>query len=278
MADIGCDHGLLSILCSEKCKNVIGVEKSHHSALKAVNATREIPNVDILHGSGLRALLKANARPDTAVLSGMGASLINKIVTECSQFPEHPMTAQATWSNSIADLLGIKRLIIQPSPLQLWHELPLHRVLLSLGWDYSDQHILAMKNHFYLTTCFVRGDSTTVGSTKNCAEVFQRFPMNSKRLVLHADTTSEIEKKIYKRQIDNWYLFLHQQLKSIATNNAKAGEAEEARRHEHQKCSTAAPEDHFNPSGSIAFKTQRDEFYDEIFTEIEKEAKMPKSG
>lgn len=206
VADIGCDHGLLPILCSGKCRFVIGVEKSRFAYVRAATATQHLSNVDILIGSGLIPLLnESRHRPDTVVLAGMGAYLMESILTECTGDAARPMSAVQLQQSSILNQIGTKRLILQPSPLQLSHELPLHRTLIDMGWDYYDQDIFMMKGRFYLTTCFIYSGADS-GQSKNMNEVFMRLPMVKMRQM----TYSSCQPK--QNDLRLWRAFLCSQL------------------------------------------------------------------
>jgi precorrin-6B methylase 2 len=183
LADVGCDHGLLPILCSAKCKKVIGIEKSPFGAENAARATRSLPNVEIKCGAGLAPLATLGVRllpaPDTLVLSGMGAELILSILTETVAVPSQhqPWVATAVTETPLLDLIGAKRIIIQPVPLHLLQELQLHQALIHRGWTYSDQHMLRIKKGLYLTTCFEY--SGNIGNVPLNA-MFRGLPMNAK--------------------------------------------------------------------------------------------------
>lgn len=82
VADIGCDHGLLSAhLAAQGCPCVYACDISDASVAKAQRLahSRKLANMHVRHGDGLAALEPGDA-PHTLVLGGMGGGSMAEIL------------------------------------------------------------------------------------------------------------------------------------------------------------------------------------------------------
>jgi len=87
VADIGCDHGRLSIalLQSNTCEHVIATDISAPSLQKAVSLAALAgvnDRMDLRVGDGLEPLAQGEA--EAVVLAGMGGTLMQRLLTNCN--------------------------------------------------------------------------------------------------------------------------------------------------------------------------------------------------
>lgn len=95
IADIGCDHGLLSayLIGEERCEKVIAVDISPFSVEKTRKLAQEMQmedKIEVRLGNGFEALETHEA--DAAVLAGLGGELIAKLIERAK--PTIPMALQ----------------------------------------------------------------------------------------------------------------------------------------------------------------------------------------
>lgn len=81
LADIGCDHGFLSVHFAEnsKAKVILASDISENSLKKAREHCKNYENVRFFIGNGFSPLPQ---KPDTAVIAGMGGDEIASIITD----------------------------------------------------------------------------------------------------------------------------------------------------------------------------------------------------
>ena len=86
LADIGCDHGFVSIYLLEKgiCPKVIAMDVNEGPLLRAREHIEErglTPYIDVRLSDGMEKLLLGEA--DSILIAGMGGRLVIKILTDC---------------------------------------------------------------------------------------------------------------------------------------------------------------------------------------------------
>ncbi len=88
LADIGCDHGFVSIYLLEKgiCPKVIAMDVNEGPLLRAKEHIEErglSPYIDVRLSDGMEKLLLGEA--DSILIAGMGGRLVIKILTDCME-------------------------------------------------------------------------------------------------------------------------------------------------------------------------------------------------
>ncbi len=88
LADIGCDHGFVSIYLLEKgiCPKVIAMDVNEGPLLRAKEHIMErglSPYIDVRLSDGMTKLLPREA--DSILIAGMGGRLVIKILTDCME-------------------------------------------------------------------------------------------------------------------------------------------------------------------------------------------------
>ena len=86
LADIGCDHGFVSIYLLENgiCPKVIAMDVNEGPLLRAGEHIKErglSPYIDVRLSDGMEKLLLGEA--DSILIAGMGGRLVIKILTDC---------------------------------------------------------------------------------------------------------------------------------------------------------------------------------------------------
>lgn len=88
LADIGCDHGFVSIYLLEKgiCPRVIAMDVNEGPLLRAkehIDMRGLTPYIDVRLSDGMEKLLLKEA--DSILIAGMGGRLVIKILTDCME-------------------------------------------------------------------------------------------------------------------------------------------------------------------------------------------------
>lgn len=88
LADIGCDHGFVSIYLLENgiCPKVIAMDVNEGPLLRAGEHIKErglSPYIDVRLSDGMEKLLLGEA--DSILIAGMGGRLVIKILTDCME-------------------------------------------------------------------------------------------------------------------------------------------------------------------------------------------------
>lgn len=88
LADIGCDHGFVSIYLLEKgiCPRVIAMDVNEGPLLRAkehIDKRGLTPYIDVRLSDGMEKLLLKEA--DSILIAGMGGRLVIKILTDCME-------------------------------------------------------------------------------------------------------------------------------------------------------------------------------------------------
>ena len=168
IADIGCDHGLLSFALASlgHYQQVIGIDVSHEAlhngafrVMDKVQAILNYKNHDAVHsstrnafiepclefrlGNGLRPLLPGEAQ--IICIMGMGVETMIQILSQ---------TQGETTDNRILDILGTRRLILQPNPSRPRNLIKLYQALNQSGWYILDEKICYVASRWYITCAF----------------------------------------------------------------------------------------------------------------------------
>ena len=182
IADIGCDHGLLSIALaiSGRYKKVIGVDVSQRALENALDFHKKV--LDVLEqqqgqnqeeegtsntilplefrlGDGLEPLQPGEA--DALCIAGMGVETMLSILTNQVPVPSpEPLQCDSnTSSNNMQlvnnlDHLNCKILYLQPPKNRPKHLILLYNTLQENGWTLLDENICSLKNRWYITSKF----------------------------------------------------------------------------------------------------------------------------
>lgn len=197
VADIGCDHGLVSSALLWQRPSLSHVFACDRSAKALASAKEQLqksplpsgPTLHFLLGDGLEPLLHSSSAtvlvPSssstststssaslTLILSGMGVSTLIDIL----HGPSLALLEARGWR--------VDRLVLQPWPPYL---LPLSRACvhvlqdLAMGFDYEGQSINAERGESYITTSFTRSSGASPASLFTCrltpVDIFARCPL-----------------------------------------------------------------------------------------------------
>lgn len=187
VADIGCDHGLLSLALAEKCDHIYAVDSSQKSLEKAKKLMKQqnmATKVTMLHGWGLEPLL--NQRPcDTIVLSGMGLLTISQILTgtkrKLSRRSNDYMVidTESHVDISLLESFGIQRIILQPWPPHIISYLELIHSFQKNNWNIENQDILQVDKEHYLTTSMSNKVEISDNIPSTRSRVFDSMPLST---------------------------------------------------------------------------------------------------
>lgn len=185
IADVGCDHGLLSIAlaASGSFGQVIGSDVSHRAltdgALNFEQKVNEVLNregieqklaVDFRIGDGLNCLNEGEVNGGICI-AGMGVDTMLSIL-----------------NFSTLQMLRCPTLYLQPPTSKPRRLMELYRPLQINGWQLIDEHISYVKNRWYITSAFNSSD------TNDFTEQI--------RLPGHFLSQKDSEKKEFQRYID----------------------------------------------------------------------------
>jgi Methyltransferase domain len=151
VADIGADHGILSVSLLNNAKKVYSVELS---PLAASNGVSKLVNlldsdkrnkIEVLVGDGVTALLEVKdiRNVDTLVMAGMGSISILQILVR-----DNKMTLDCTprlRNLSHLSSLGISQIILQIWPPNLLPMLKLTRFLMDNSWICHQVNIFTVR-------------------------------------------------------------------------------------------------------------------------------------
>ena len=159
VADIGCDHGLLSESLADGCKTIYAIDNNYKiiQDLDEKIKHRGLNNVLPICGDGIQPLFELNQNIDAVVFSGMGANLISSILSRNCFKTENGLYGLRR--------LGVKRLVIQPSPSTLWQIEGVHTLLSQNNWKCIEQFILQENNIFHLFSSFAPNDNPQILSS-----------------------------------------------------------------------------------------------------------------
>ena len=170
VADVGCDHGLLSgrIAHWDSVKYVIGSDVSTSAAKGALAhyESLEKPHRDkleLLIGDGLNPLVdKGVTNCDALILSGMGVRSVFNILSMPSNDgarANNLVSSDDFWADSkgintpLLDSLGITDIIVQPWPPNFLPLQSLFSCMLQEGqWDFKAQGVDYLNGYHHVTT------------------------------------------------------------------------------------------------------------------------------
>lgn len=223
VADIGLDHGLLTIDLAKKGSFVYGIDISPHALEGAKSLLQsEIKKnitlrdkVILLEGNGLKPLIENDYKVSTIVLSGMGPNSVIKILTNNDETQLYEKRSK--YDLSILDKLGIERIILQPWPPNILSNHNLNKTLLSFGWSYYGQGINQYGKYQHLTTCFIKSNNN-INNNLNDELIFSMSPLaiRSSNKLIEKD-----EKNIWKDYLDKQRKTIILRLNNIKLNNTK---------------------------------------------------------
>lgn len=183
VADIGADHGLLSLYLSQHCRHVIATDVSA-SAIQGVRSIVDKYNISnkvtIYKGYGLVPLIENNHNVDTLILSGMGIGTIGKILSGLSSDCESDSVDDELPKPSIMlSTIEPNQIILQPWPPHLIPYLKLIELMNRGGWKMTSQTISKTgKAHFINCSFHKTNDiSQTENSSKSLTALFQGMPL-----------------------------------------------------------------------------------------------------
>jgi hypothetical protein len=219
VADIGIDHGLLTIDLAKKASFIYGIDISSHALQGAKNLLQsEIKKnitlqekVVLLEGNGLRPLIENSYKVSTIILSGLGPNSVIKILTNSDEAQLYKKNCN--YDLSILDKLGVERIILQPWPPNILSTHFLNKTLLSSGWSYYGQGINQHGKYQHLTTCFIKSNNNN--NNLNDELIFSLSPLAIKNSY----------KLLEKEEKNIWIDYLNKQRKSIIIrlkNSAKS--------------------------------------------------------
>ena len=169
VADIGCDHGLLSLALCESIKHshIYATDQSAGSkekvnalvAASAVDCIEARRRITVLTGDGLEPLLQHGCKADVLVLAGMGVRSIVNILSRNTATDVG--IGEGVVDFSSLDTLGVREIIVQPWPEHYLLQHHLYKLMLSHGYCYSDQSVDTTsrgqkKSFYYITTRFTK--------------------------------------------------------------------------------------------------------------------------
>jgi tRNA A22 N-methylase len=165
IADIGCDHGLLSIglAISGRFHSVLGIDMSEQALKNGAMAlldtirvendkrSQQSNDLDFLPvqfrvGNGLEVAQHGEA--EIVCIAGMGVHTMVKIVQQ-----------RDGGSGALhVDRVGTRQLVLQPTNSRPRHLILLYDTLQQQGWIPIDERIEYLSSRWYLTTSFLRKD------------------------------------------------------------------------------------------------------------------------
>jgi tRNA A22 N-methylase len=184
IADVGCDHGLLSIALAAtgSFSQVIGSDVSHRAltdgALNFQQKVNDVLNregiqqtlaVDFRVGDGMNCLNEGEVNGGICI-AGMGVDTMLSIL-----------------NFSTLDMLQCPFLYLQPPTSKPRRLMELYRPLQINGWELADEHISYVRNRWYITAAFKRSDAN------DCSELF--------RLPGHYLSQNDAEKEEFQRYV-----------------------------------------------------------------------------
>jgi len=187
IADIGCDHGLLSIALalSGKFQKVFGVDVSERALMdgaisnynKVLNYTKTFENREILsnalqneaqllefrHGNGLTPLLN-DVQIDALCLAGMGIHTMTQIL-----FPGTNHKNKKNANHKILESIGCQHVFLQPTNSKPRNLIQLYDIFQKSGWSLKAERIEKLASRWYITCYFSRSidNKNQDDSTKN---------------------------------------------------------------------------------------------------------------
>jgi len=211
VADVGCDHGLVSRALSARPQagRVFAIDRSL-AALQAATAEQQwskpSPSPKFVHGDGLTPLLSSVGKEGqegydeegihTVICAGMGCSTIIDIL-----------------ESSILEKLRVKRLVLQPWPGYLLPLSALSEHVRALGFSYEKQHIDLEGSIFYVSTSWIKSaPQETPALRVDEVESFRKSPLYQRFGRSGAPNPTSEDEKTEERL---WKQYLRQQREDL---------------------------------------------------------------
>jgi len=218
IADIGCDHGLLSIALasSGKFEQVVGADISqraledgalefHRKVMEVLERERDetissLP-VEFRVGNGLEPLRPGEA--DAVCLAGMGVDTMLCILNS-----PVPGDEQNNSRTRHIDYLQCQSLYLQPPTSRPSKLMKLYKELHNNGWILSDERIAKLKSRWYITCAFDRllpaSTTSTSMHTTSTSDTEKEFLLPGHFLSLSQDKDQKIEYDAYVEHQFRW--------------------------------------------------------------------------
>ena len=162
LADVGCDHGLLSgrVASFDTVDRVFGIDVSVAAAKGACAYFESLPVVqrdklELLIGDGLSPLVKKGiTNVDTIVMSGMGVGSVFDMLSTHVRNENVPESADNEVINTkLLDSLGVTNIIVQPWPPNFLPLQSFFSFMLKNGdWEFEEQGIDYLNGYHHITT------------------------------------------------------------------------------------------------------------------------------
>lgn len=204
VADIGADHGLLSLTIAEH-DNVNKVFTVDLSPLALAGARRNLESsplniqnkVTIIEGDGLNPILSTNTDVDTIILAGMGTN-----------------TAKSICNQNHLNMIKCNSIILQPWPPHLVPVIKLYKHLLDTNnWKIEEQRVVQNGAYQHLTTSFVRSKNID-GDDKNS---ILNWPLTKRLSKQNKSEENKIFIDYLNNQNNNFFRVKKNKSKSIVT-------------------------------------------------------------
>ena len=224
IADIGCDHGLLSLALCESIPNshIYAIDQSPGSRHKvktlvetsAVDAHNVRSRLTVLTGDGLEPLIQQGYRADVLVLAGMGVRSMINILSRSTATAAAEEEDMHRIDLSALDALGVSDIILQPWPEHYLAQHHIYKLLLE-GFRFCDQNVDmttrrgSKRDVFYITTRFTRrprlglgdgGEGVDMHGAGSGLEVDDESALRQSPLYLKLSRglLSPLEREVYK--------------------------------------------------------------------------------
>jgi hypothetical protein len=193
LADVGCDHGLLSacLAATGRFRTVVGVDSSRAALESGAFALRDRidafrartgsqnrtvpPPLDLEYrwGDGLRGLRPGQA--DIVVVAGMGAATMADILTETAAAEPRRRETQSAAGNAtdqpsswLAEL-GCRAVLVQPTCARPRNLFLLYGALGAAGYFPKDERVVLANSRWCFSASFEPSNNGPAGSLKDLA-------------------------------------------------------------------------------------------------------------
>lgn len=184
IADVGCDHGLLSIALAAtgSFRQVIGSDVSHRALTDGALSFQQKVN-DVLNREGIQQKLSVDFRVGDG-LNCLNEGEVNGGICIAGMGVD---TMLSILNFSTLDMLRCPILYLQPPTSKPRRLMELYRPLQINGWELVDEHISYVRNRWYITAAFKRSDAN------DCTELL--------RLPGHFLSQDDAEKEEFQRYV-----------------------------------------------------------------------------
>lgn len=201
IADIGCDHGLLSIAlaCTGKFRNVIGTDVSQRAVQDGAftyqtkfndilsftnhNSNQqpltELPNVEFRIGNGLEPLHQNEV--NAICIAGMGINSMLKILLRTSSTSKTPSSSVMNHQNKC------NHLYLQPTNSRPKNLVFLYTELQKHGWLLENERIEYLSSRWYITSSFRFHKQTNNEQPLLPGQFLSKLPSNSTMKQIYYD-------------------------------------------------------------------------------------------